>query len=182
MATNSLQTQLLARVPTFISNFPFITKADIARHCGIDEANFSAALNGRRGLGADAVLRLHRLMSLSRREVIAKFSAHARSSRITQFQQLGQKMRLDNSGWCPSEGNTGGGVDPYDPNSNDITDTPSADTTGPVWNQSLIDAPRETRGYHRQAVRAINSYIAKAKANAGITVPSSVSQKFNRRK
>jgi hypothetical protein len=178
---NSLQAQLLARVPTFIANFPSITKADIARHCGIDEANFSSALNGRRGLSADAVLRLHRMMSLSRREVMAKFSAPARSSKITQFQQLGQKMELDNSGWCPSEGNTGGGVDPYNPNSNDITDTPSADTSGPVWDQDLIDVLREARGYHRKAVRAINDYINKAKANAGITVPSGVSQKFNRR-
>jgi hypothetical protein len=179
---NSLQAQLLARVPNFIANFPSITKADIARHRGIDEANFSAALNGRRGLGADAVLRLHRLMSLPRREVMAKFSASVRSSKITNFQQLGQKMQLDNEGWCPSEGNSGGGVDPYNPNSNDVTDTPSADTTGPVWNQDLIDVLRETRGYHRKAVRAINGYIAKAKANAGIVIPNGVVQKFQRHK
>jgi hypothetical protein len=55
---DSLQSQLLARVATFQRIFPSISKADIARHCKIDEANFSAALNGRRGLSADGVLRL----------------------------------------------------------------------------------------------------------------------------
>ncbi len=62
-----------------------------------------------------------------------------------------------------------------------IDDTPSADTTGPVWDQNLIDTLREVRGYHRKAIRAVNQFIAQAKANAGITVPSGVAQKFGRR-
>jgi hypothetical protein len=95
-----------------------------------------------------------------------KFLARV-SSKITHYQE--------NDRWVA-------GIAP-DPNDvgNDITDTPRADTTGPVWDQAMIDVLRETRGYHRQAVRAINSYIARAKANAGITLPSDVAQKFNRR-
>jgi hypothetical protein len=67
---DSLQAQLLSRVATFLNNFPSITKADVARHCQIDEANFSAALNGRRGLSVDGILRLHTLLNLSRRDVL----------------------------------------------------------------------------------------------------------------
>jgi hypothetical protein len=84
-------------------------------------------------------------------------------------------MRLDN-GWVP-------GLSGDDPNdSTDITNTPSnGAATGPIWDQDLIDVLRESRGYHRLAVKSINAYIAKAKANAGITTPSGVSQKFSRR-
>ena len=89
-------------------------------------------------------------------------------------------MRLDNEGWYPSEDGSGG-QDPNDAG-NGIDNTPSADTTGPAWDQNLIDVLRETRGYHRKAVRAINDYINKAKANAGITTPTGVNQKFGRRR
>jgi hypothetical protein len=71
------------------------------------------------------------------------------------------------------------GTDPND--SGSINDTPDADTSGPIWDQDLIDTLRETRGYHRQAVKQINAYIAKAQANAGIVTPSGVSQKFSKR-
>jgi hypothetical protein len=149
MATTSLQAQLLARVATFRTNYPSISKADIARECQMDEANFSAALNGRPGLSADAVLRLHRLMNLSHREVIAKFSAPARSSKITNFQRLGQKMQLDNSGWYPAEDHSGG-VDPNDAG-NGIDNTPSADTSGPPWDEDFINVLREARSLHKDA-------------------------------
>src|ERR1700676_4720895 len=57
----SLQDQLLSRVAQFQKRFPTITQAEIARHCGIGEANFSAAIAGRRGLSANNVLQLDKL-------------------------------------------------------------------------------------------------------------------------
>jgi hypothetical protein len=177
MATPSLQAQLLRRVETFRANFPSISKADIARHCGIDEANFSAALNGRRGLSADAVLRLHRLMSLSRREVIAKFSAPARSSKILCLQERGKaKMSLDNvggDGWQPREGSSN------DPNgTDDITSVVGAASEN-NYSPSTTDVLRQCRALHRKAIRAINSILQKASPNPqGTTAPTS--QRFSR--
>jgi hypothetical protein len=89
-------------------------------------------------------------------------------------------MRLDNTGWTPGVGNSGQGIDPNDGRS--IDDAPDADTTGPAWDQNLIDTLRETRGYHRKAIRAINNYINQAKSNAGIVTPTGVAQKFSRRR
>jgi plasmid maintenance system antidote protein VapI len=183
--SDSLQKELLARVAIFQQNFPTVSKAAIARHCGMDEANFSAAVAGRRGLSADSVLRLHRLMNLSKKEVWCLFSKPVLTSQILNLQESTQgrpaRMRLDNSGWYPGTGGSGAGVDPNDAIGNGIDNTPDADTTGPIWNQDLIDVLRETRGYHRKAVRAINDYINRAKANAGITTPTGVTQKFSRR-
>lgn len=72
------------------------------------------------------------------------------------------------------------GTDPAT-SSGSIDDAPDAVTSGPVSDQDLIDTLREARGYHRKAVKGINDYIAKAKANAGIVTPRGVSQKFSRR-
>jgi hypothetical protein len=121
---------------------------------------------------------------LSHQDIEAKFSKPAKTSKILNLQESTQgtpaRMRLDN-GWYPGTDGSGAGVDPYDPNSNGIDNAPDADTAGPVWNQDLIDVLREARGYHRLATKSINAYIAKAKANAGITTPTGVSQKFSRR-
>src|ERR1700674_4493573 len=103
---SSLQAQLLSRIAEFQKNFPTITQSDIARHCGIGESNFSAAIAGRRGLSANSCLKLHTLLSLPRNEVIKKFSQPVRSSKILNLQQSVQgqpaRMQLDNSGWYPS--------------------------------------------------------------------------------
>jgi hypothetical protein len=88
-------------------------------------------------------------------------------------------MQLDNDGWYPGTDDSGAGQDPNDGRT--IDDAPDAQTSGPVWDQSMIDVLRETRGYHRQAVKAINQYINAAKSNAGIVTPSGVQQKFSRR-
>ena len=69
-SSTCLQAQLLSRLKYFKANFPSITQAEIARHCNVDEANFSAAIAGRKGLSADSVLRLHRLFNLSKRDVL----------------------------------------------------------------------------------------------------------------
>jgi hypothetical protein len=171
--------QLLNRVTLFQKNFPGVSQAQIARACNIGEGNFSQALAGKRGLSADSVLKLHKLLALPANQVIAKFHGPARSSQITHFQQLGKSMKLDNAGWYPSEDGSGG----IDPNTagNGIDNTPSADTTGPAWDQALIDTLRTVRGLHRSAIKGINAYINKAKVNAGIVTPTGVSQKFSRR-
>jgi hypothetical protein len=102
-----------------------------------------------------------------RQNIEYKFLAKV-TSKIAHFQE--------NDGWVP-----GVGQDPNDAG-NDITASPSADNSGPVWDKDLIDTLREARSYHRKAIRAVNSFIARAKANAGITVPSGVAQKFGRRR
>jgi hypothetical protein len=79
----------------------------------------------------------------------------------------------------PRTDGSGAGQDPKDGRT--IDDAPDADTTAPVWDQNLIETLRETRGYHPQAVKAINTFINQAKVNAGIVVPTGVDQKFSRR-
>jgi hypothetical protein len=172
--------QLLNRYRRFQEQHPSITQAQIANACNIGEGNFSQALAGKRGLSANSVLKLHKLLALPANQVMAKFHGPARSSQITHFQTLGKSMQLHNSGWTPGVGDRAQGTDPNDQTGNAIDNTPSADTEGgPVyWDQALIDVLRETRGYHRKAVRAINNYINQAKVNAGIAIPNSVSQKI----
>lgn len=163
----TLQQQLLARVATFQKNFPNITQAEIARYCNIGESKFGAALAGRRGLSANSCLSLHKLLSLPRNEVRKKFSQPVKSSKILNLQESTQgrpaRMRLDNSGWTPGAGNSGQGQDPNDGRT--IDDSPDASTSGPLWDQSLIETLRESRGYHRLIIRAIISFIQNAKAN-----------------
>jgi hypothetical protein len=122
--------QLLNRARRFQAQHPSITQAQIAKACNIAEGNFSQALAGKRGLSADSVLKLHKLLALPAKQVMAKFHGHARSSQITHFQTLGKSMQLGNGGWYPSEDGSGG----VDPNAagNGIDNTPSADTTGLV--------------------------------------------------
>jgi hypothetical protein len=88
-------------------------------------------------------------------------------------------MQLDNDGWYPGADGSGAGQDPNDGRT--IDDTPDADSSGPVWDQDLIDSLRETRGIHRQAIKAIHKYINQANASAGIVTPTGVQQKLSRR-
>jgi hypothetical protein len=178
MADNSsLLRQLASRASNWHSTTG-ISQHVMARAIGMEPGNYSAFLKGRRGLGAESTYLLLKYIALPKKEAVTKFSAPTRSSKVVSFQSQGKRMYFDNSGWVPGLS----GEDPYDPTGNGIDNTPDADTAGPVWDQALIDVLREARGYHRQSVRAINAYIAKAKANAGITVPTGVAQKFNGRR
>jgi hypothetical protein len=87
---------------------------------------------------ADAVLRLHRLMNLSKREEMCKFSAPVRSSKITQFQQLGQRMQLENDGWVSNQS----GVDPS--GSGDIISVVGAASEN-GYDQATVDVLRKVR-------------------------------------
>jgi hypothetical protein len=173
---SSLQQQLLSRVQQLQKNFPTITQSDIARHCGIGESNFSAAIAGRRGLSANSCLKLHTLLSLPRNEVIKKFSQPVRTSRILNLQQSveGQpaRMQLDNDGNVPGQS----GVDPNDAGQS-IDNTPDADTS--MSTEDTIATLRQVRSIHRKAIRAINSWILSNKVNEGSTAPTS--QRFSTR-
>jgi hypothetical protein len=120
-----------------------------------------------------------KFVNLPKQQAIAKFTQSLITSKVMLLQKKGRSMRFDNSGWYPGADGAGAGQDPNDGRT--IDDAPDADTSGPLWDQNLIDVLRETRGYHRAACKAINQYINAAKANAGIVTPTGVSQKFSRR-
>jgi hypothetical protein len=114
---------------------------------------------------------------MPKQQAVAKLTESTITSQIMLLQRNGKRISLDkNDGaWVP-------GLSGQGPNdSGSIDEAPDADISGPVWDQSLIDTLRETRGYHRQEVKAINQYINQAKVNAGIVTPSGVQQKFSRR-
>jgi hypothetical protein len=152
----------------------------MARAINMSEGNYSSFLKGNRGIGAESTCLLLKYVNQPKQQAIAQLTQSPISSRMMLLQEQGRSMRLDNTGWYPGADGSGAGQDPNDGRT--IDDAPDAVTAGPAfWDQDLIDVLRETRGFHRKAVRAINDYITKAKANAGIVIPSSVNQKFARR-
>jgi hypothetical protein len=169
--------QLLNRYRRFQEQHPSITQAQIANACNIGEGNFSQALAGKRGLSADSVLKLHKLLALPANQVIAKFHDPARSSQITHFQTLGKSMELDNFGWTPGVGDRAQGADPN--GSTPIDDTPDADTG---YNRADVDLLKGLLGMNRQAIRKIKGYLqtldVRAKVNRdGTTAPNN--QRFS---
>jgi hypothetical protein len=107
------------------------------------------------------VLRLHRLLNLSKKEVLVKFSEPVRSSKIVNFQSRGQAMQLDgkdDGSWVPGLS----GEDPSTSAGNTIDD-PTDDT---------LDTLRRARALHKKAIRAINDYILAAKVNRDGSTPA----------
>jgi transcriptional regulator with XRE-family HTH domain len=181
-SSDNLLSQLAERTASFIRHSG-LTQGRLCRHLGISDSSLSQFLSGKAGLDPSVLIKLCQTLSLSHQEIQTKFAQPARSAKILNLQEsrLGQpaRMRLDandTGSWVPGLS----GTDPND-QGNSIDNTPDADTTGPVWDQALIDTLRETRGLHRKAVRAINQYINQAKVNAGIAAPSGVTPKFSRR-
>jgi hypothetical protein len=176
MSQDSLISQLANRAKLFHQNTN-VSQGLMAKAIGMSEANYSQFLRKKRGLSAESTCLLLKFTSMPKQQAVAKLTQSPITSQIMLLQQNGQRISLDkNDGaWVP-------GLSGTDPDgSSSIEDTPDADTSGPVWDQDLIDTLRETRGYHRQAVKAINQYINQAKVNAGIVTPSGVQQKFSRR-
>jgi hypothetical protein len=177
MPQDSLVFQLANRARTFHQNTN-ISQGMMARAIGMTEANYCQFLNKKRGLSAESTCLLLKFINMPKQQAVAKFTQSPITSKVMLLQENGRSMQLDrNDGaWVP-------GLSGLDPSlsGGSIDDTPDADTTGPIWDQNLIDSLRETRGIHRQAIKAINQYINKAKVNAGIVTPSGVSQKFSRR-
>jgi transcriptional regulator with XRE-family HTH domain len=182
MASNLLS-QIADRTAAFLRHSG-ISQSRLCRHLSICDSSLSQFLSGARGLEPATIIKLCQCLALSHDEVVTKFTTLAKSSKILNLQESTQgrsaRMNLDNSGWYPGTDGSGAGQDPNDGRS--IDDAPDADTTGPAWDQNLIDTLRETRGYHRKAIRAINDYINRAKVNAGIVTPTGVAQKFSRRR
>ena len=177
MSISPLLSQLANRAIKFHESSG-ISQSMMASAINMSEGNYSSFLRGNRGIGAESTCLLLKFTNMPKQQAIAKLTQSPITSQIMLLQQNGKRISLDrNDGaWVP-------GLSGSDPatNSGSIDDAPDADTSGPVWDQTLIDTLREARGYHRQAVKAINQYINQAKANAGIVTPTGVQQKFSRR-
>ena len=124
----------------------------MARAIAMTEANYSSFLSKKRGLSAESTCLLLKFINLPKQQAVAKFSRSPITSKVMLLQEKGRSMRFDNDGWYPGADGSGAGQDPNDRRT--IDDTADADTTGPVWDQDLIDSLRETRGLHRQAISA----------------------------
>ena len=124
----------------------------MARAIAMTEANYSSFLSKKRGLSAESTCLLLKFINLSTQQAVATFSHSPITSKVMLLQEKGRSMRFDNDGWYPGADGSGAGQDPNDRRT--IDDTADADTTGPVWDQDLIDSLRETRGLHRQAISA----------------------------
>jgi hypothetical protein len=177
MSQDSLISQLANRAKLFHQNTN-LSQLMMAKAIGMTEANYSQFLRKKRGLSAESTCLLLKFINMPKQQAVAKLTQSPITSQIMLLQQNGRRISLDrNDGaWVPGLS----GTDPATC-SGSIDDTPDADTSGPVWDQDLIDSLRETRGLHRQAIKAINQYLNQAKVNAGIVTPTGVQQKFSRR-
>ena len=177
MSNSPLLIQLAKRALRFHESTG-ISQSMMASSIKMSEGNYSSFLRGTRGIGAESTCLLLKYVNLPKQQAVAKLTQSPITSQIMLLQSNGRRISLDrNDGaWVPGLS----GIDPAS-GSRSIDDTPDADTSGPVWDQALIDTLRETRGIHRTAVKAINQFINQAKVNAGIVTPSGVSQKFSRR-
>jgi hypothetical protein len=176
MSNSPLLKQLAHRAQRFHESTG-ISQSMMAAAIHITEPNYSSFLKGSRGLSADSTCLLLKYVNLPKQQAITKFTQSPITSKVMLLQKNGRCLKLDkNDGaWVP-------GLSGIDPNgSGGIDETPDADTSGPVWDQDLIDGLRETRGIHRQAIKAINTYIKQAKASAGIVTPTGLQQKLARR-
>ena len=123
----------------------------MAKAVGMTEANYSQFLRKKRGLSAESTCLLLKFTNMPKQQAVAKLTQSPITSQIMLLQQNGRRISLDrNDGaWVPGLSE----IDPASGSSN-IDDTPDADTSGPVWDQALIDTLRETRGIHRAAVQS----------------------------
>lgn len=173
----SLLQQLASRAKTFHANTG-IPQISMARAIGMESSNYNAFLQGKKGLGAEATCLLLQFIAMAKREVIARFSKPALTSKILNLQERGRsKMRLHNDGWYPGTGGTGAGSDPNDTVGRSVDDTPDADTSMDV--AAMAATLRSVRSLHRKAIRAINQWLVSSKVNQGSTSPTS--QRFSTR-
>jgi hypothetical protein len=151
MPEDSLISQLANRARLFHQNTN-ISQSMMAKAIGMTEANYSSFLKKKRGLSAESTCLLLKFTNMPKQQAVAKLTESTITSQIMLLQRNGKRISLDkNDGaWVP-------GLSGQGPNdSGSIDEAPDADISGPVWDQSLIDTLRETRGYHRQEVKAIN--------------------------
>jgi transcriptional regulator with XRE-family HTH domain len=143
-----------------------ISQSRMATAIGMADGNYSAFLNGNRGIGAEATCLLLNFTNMPIAKAVAAFSKPLRSSKIMELQEQGRRMRLDNDGggWVP-------GLSGRDPNDDgDSIDDPDEDS---------LDALQRARAIHVKAINAIDKYIAvKAQVNRDGTTPPN-NQRFS---
>jgi hypothetical protein len=121
MSDTSLLKQLANRCLEFHRQTG-ISQVQVAKAINVADGNYSAFLNGKRGIGAEAICRLLEFTGLTREQAIAKFSKPVFSASIAHFQECGKPLRFANPGWKPEVGNSA--ADPV--HSTDITSTRDA--------------------------------------------------------
>jgi hypothetical protein len=102
-----------------------IPQTSIAKPIGMESSNYNSFLQGKKGLGAESTCLLLQFISMPKREVIAKFSKPASTSKILHFQQNNiKRMPLDNDGYVSGQS----GADANDAGQS-IDETSDADTS-----------------------------------------------------
>jgi hypothetical protein len=169
MTSSPLLEQLAHRAIAF-HQATNISRNQMAQAIGTEAANYSAFLNGKRGLAAESVCALLKFTGMTHRQAIAAFSEPVRSSKILRLQEQGKRLKFDNSGWIAKEGSTD------DPNgTTDISSTSDAQRRAV---DNLLSVLAELDEMAR--VAALNA-IQKAYPNPnGTTAPNG--QRFSRRR
>jgi transcriptional regulator with XRE-family HTH domain len=178
---DKLLVQIADRTATFLQNTG-VSQSRLCRHLSISDSSLSQFLNGTKRLDPGTIIKLCKTLSLTHREVAAKFSDPVRSSKILNLQESVEgrpaQMRLDGSGsWVP-------GLVGDDPNdSTGIDNTPQASELpehGHYLDETL-DTLRSVRKIHRAAIKVINDFILAAKVNRDGTQTPPTAQKFGAR-
>jgi transcriptional regulator with XRE-family HTH domain len=147
----SLNQQLAQRAKTFCSNLG-LAQNRLARLLKVDESQWSRFLNGQVNLSSEKTLQLHRLLSLSLRDLELKFGSPEKlTARLTHLQVKGQPMKLSNDGWVA-------GVGP-DLNDGDIT-VVNENPARSVPDAAELEFLAELAGLHRQIIDKINNWQA----------------------
>jgi transcriptional regulator with XRE-family HTH domain len=145
----SLNQQLAQRAKTFRSNLG-LTQATLARLLRIDDSHLSRFLNGQAHLSSEKTLQLHRLMSLSKRDLELKFGSPEKlTGRLMHLQVKGQPMKLSNDGWLAGTG--------PDPNDGDIT-TVNNNPARSVPDAAELEFLAGLAGIHQQIIDKINNW------------------------
>lgn len=172
MSESSLVLQLAHRAKVFHQSTG-ISQSLMARAVDMTESNYSAFLNGKRGIGSESTCLLLKFTNMTRKQAIAQFTVPVRTSKVVAFQSQGRRMHFDNDGYVPGLS----GTDPND-DGRDITDVPDAASQN-GYDQATEDVLRQVRGLHRKAIRAIDDLLVqKARPNPqGSTPPNN--QRFS---
>jgi len=174
MADNSSLLQQLASRARHLHEQTGISQSQMAKAVGMADGNYSAFLNGRKGISAQATCLLLKYTGMTRPQAIAAFSKPVRSSKVMQLQEQGRRMRFDNDGFVP-------GLSGQDPNDagNTIDDTPDADTSMTV--EATVATLRQVRSIHRNIIKSINNFIANADVRSRINRDGPTSVNINQR-
>jgi transcriptional regulator with XRE-family HTH domain len=166
----SLNQQLAQRAKTFCANLG-LAQNRLARLLKVDESQWSRFLNGQVNLSSEKTLQLHRLLSLSRRDLELKFGSPEKlTARLMHLQESGRELAkvvqftTPNDGWLP-----GRGMDPND-SGDDITTVRSTGSQGddPGYDD-LTRTLAQVQALHKQAISTIEDYESRQRARVNAT-------------